>query len=179
MPPMLSFAGRSEDSMTERKHLAQINLARMIAPIDDPIMADFVAQVDSINALADRSPGFVWRLQSPAGNATDLHPLEDPTVLVNMSVWESLESLHAYVFASAHTGVMRQRKRWFKKYDGPYYALWWIEPGHIPTIAEGVERVRLLAERGPSPDSFWFGAAYGAPEEVGSPPGQVKLGAPR
>jgi hypothetical protein len=108
--------------MSHAYRLAQINLARMIAPLGDPVLAEFVAQLEPINALADHSPGFVWRLQSASGNATDICPLEDPSVLVNMSVWESLESLHAYVYKSAHAGVMRDRKRWFKRYDGPYYA---------------------------------------------------------
>jgi hypothetical protein len=155
--------------MSHAYRLAQINLARMIAPLGDPIMAEFVAQLEPINALADHSPGFVWRLQSASGNATDICPLEDPSVLVNMSVWESLESLHAYVYKSAHVGVMRNRKRWFKKYDGPYYALWWIERGHVPTVAEGLERIRLLADRGPSSDAFWFGATQPAPDAPGAP----------
>jgi hypothetical protein len=158
--------------MTHEYHLAQINLARMIAPIGDPLMAEFVAQLAPINALADRSPGFVWRLESPSGNATDLRPLRDPRVLVNMSVWESFESLHAYVYKSAHAGVMRDRKRWFEKYDGPYYALWWIERGHIPTIDEGLERIRLLATRGPSAESFWFGTVHGAPDGSGARSGK-------
>jgi hypothetical protein len=157
--------------MSHTHHLAQINLARMVAPLDDPRMAEFVAQLGPINALADRSPGFVWRLQAEAGNATDLRVLDDPRILVNMSVWESIETLHAYVFKSAHAGVMRDRKRWFEKYDGPYYALWWIERGHIPTVAQGLERVRMLAERGPSAESFWFGSVPLDPSSSQMPSG--------
>lgn len=151
--------------MSHAYHLAQINVARMIAPLDDPRMADFVAQLEPINALADTSPGFVWRLQSASGNATDLCPFGDPRVLVNMSVWESFESLHAYVYRSAHARVMRDRKRWFDKYDGPYYALWWIPRGHVPSPDEGRERIAWLAERGPTADAFWFGAPHPAPDE--------------
>jgi hypothetical protein len=170
---MLPF--RSEEHpMSDAYHLAQINLARMIAPIDDPLMAAFVAQLGTINALADRSPGFVWRLKSASGNATDLRPSEDPRVFVNMSVWESFESLQAYVYRSAHVTVMRDRKRWFERYEGPYYALWWIPRGHVPTVEEGQQRVRTLAERGPSVDAFWFGAPYPAPDEA---PGDASAGA--
>lgn len=151
--------------MRREYHLAQINLARMIAPLDDPRMAEFVAQVNAINALADRSPGFVWRLQFASGDATDLRACDDPLVLVNMSVWESIETLRAYVYRSAHAGVMRERRRWFQRYDGPYYALFWIERGRTPSIDEGRERVRWLAERGPSADAFWFGAPYPPPSE--------------
>jgi hypothetical protein len=146
-------------------HLAQINVARMLAPLTDPQMADFVAQVGAINALADGSPGFVWRLQSALGNATDLTPPDDPMLLVNMSVWESFEALQAYVYRSAHAGVMRDRRRWFARFDGPYYALWWIPKGQIPTIDEGRERIRRLAESGASPGAFWFGTRFPAPDQ--------------
>src|SRR3954465_9985974 len=95
------------------RHLAQINVARAIAPLDDPRLGGFVAQLADINALADRSPGFVWRLQTQAGDATAVRAYEDPQIIVNMSVWESLEALHAYVYRSAHIGVLRDRKRWF------------------------------------------------------------------
>jgi hypothetical protein len=149
--------------MTPGFHVAQINIGRMVAPIGDPRMAEFVAQLDAINALADSSPGFVWRLQSDSGDATDLCPLGDPLLLVNMSVWESVEALHAYVYRSAHTRVMRDRKKWFEKFEGPYYALWWIERGHVPTVDEGYARIQLLGERGPSADAFWFGQTYPAP----------------
>jgi hypothetical protein len=105
-------------------HIAQINIARMLAPIDDPVMDEFVAQLEPINALADTSPGFVWRLQTEEGDATSLKVYDDDMIIVNMSVWESVESLHEYAYKSAHSKVMRDRKRWFKKFDGPYYALW-------------------------------------------------------
>ena len=104
-------------------HLAQINIARMRAPLTDPIMADFVAQLAPINALADASPGFVWRLQSESGDATSLRPYGAEPILVNMSVWESVEDLRQYVYRSAHTGVLRDRREWFEKFDGAYYAL--------------------------------------------------------
>jgi hypothetical protein len=164
--------------MTRGFHLAQINVGRIVAPIGDPLMAEFVAQLDAINALADASPGFVWRLQWPFGNPADICPLGDPLLLVNMSVWESIETLHAYVYRSAHTRVMRDRKKWFKKFDGPYYALWWIEQGHVPTVDEGYARIRLLAERGPSVDAFWFGEGYPAPDAPAEPAASQKTSGP-
>src|ERR1700739_2236788 len=100
-------------------HLAQINIGRLIAPIDDPRIAGFVSQLDPINALADQAPGFVWRLQSSSGNATDITYNDDPTIMVNMSVWESIEALREYVYRSKHISVLRDRAKWFEKMDRP------------------------------------------------------------
>src|ERR1700759_1217083 len=96
-------------------HLAQINIARLLAPIDDPKIADFVAQLDEINALADKSPGFVWRLKSDSGNRTEAPYNDDPFVIVNMSVWESIEALRDYAYTSNHVDVLRRRAEWFEK----------------------------------------------------------------
>jgi hypothetical protein len=126
-------------------------------------MADFVAQVDAVNALAERSPGFVWRLQGAHGDSTDIRVNDDPLILVNMSVWQSVKALENYAYRSAHAEVMRDRKRWFARYDGPYYALWWIPAGHVPTVEDGRQRLARLAEKGPTPEAFWFGAVYDAP----------------
>jgi hypothetical protein len=146
-------------------HLVQINIARMLAPIDDPIMAEFVAQLAPINALADASPGFVWRLQTEEGDATSLKVYDDDMVIVNMSVWESVESLREYAYKSAHGGVLRDRKRWFEKFDGPYYALWWVPVGHIPTTEEGKERLDHLREHGDTVYAFSFKNLFPVPEE--------------
>src|SRR4026208_2508117 len=137
-------------------HLAQINIARMLAPIDDPIMADFVSQLPPINALADASPGFVWRLETEKGDATSIRIYADEMVAINMSVWESVDALREYVYKSAHSGVLRDRKRWFEKFDGPYYALWWVPVGHIPTTEEGKERLDYLREHGDTSYAFSF-----------------------
>ncbi|MGE0129667.1 MAG: DUF3291 domain-containing protein [Blastocatellales bacterium] len=137
-------------------HLAQVNIARMLAPIDDPLMADFVALLEEINALADRSPGFVWRLQAESGNATYIRAYEDDRIIVNLSVWESVEHLKEYVYHSAHAAVMRRRREWFEKFDGPYTALWWVEAGRIPTVGEAKERLDHLRERGESEFAFSF-----------------------
>jgi hypothetical protein len=137
-------------------HIAQINIGRILAPIDDPIMAEFASQLPPINALADTTPGFVWRLQTESGDATSIRIYEDEMIAMNMSVWESVESLREYAYKSAHAGVMRDRKRWFEKFDGPYYALWWIVEGHIPTPQEGKERLDYLREHGESAYAFSF-----------------------
>src|SRR5688572_17514546 len=144
-------------------HLAQINIARMLAPIDDPIMADFVAQLSPINALAEESPGFVWRLQSEDGDATSIKIYDDDMIIINLTVWESVEALRQYVYKSAHSRAMRDRRRWFEEFDGPYYVLWWILAGHLPDPQEGKERLEYLREHGDSPNAFSFKSVFAAP----------------
>ena len=150
-------------------HLAQINIGRLIAPVDDPQIADFVAQLDPVNALADRAAGFVWRLQSGSGNATDIVYNDDPFVLVNMSVWASLESLRAFVYQSHHLQVFRDRAKWFEKMDKPNYCLWWVPIGHIPTVAEGRERLEHYQRHGATPYAFWFSQHFPQPQAVEFP----------
>ena len=146
--------------MSTTHHIAQINVGRPVAPLDSPQLAGFVNRLAEINALADRSPGFVWRLQTEAGDATSLQPFDDPRIIVNMSVWETLEALHNYVYRTAHSELLRQRKQWFEKFSGPYYALWWVPKGHIPTVDEAKERLAQLAAHGPSIEAFWFGTSF-------------------
>jgi len=148
-------------------HLAQINIGRLVAPIDDPKIAGFVSQLEPVNVLADKSPGFVWRLQSSSGNATDIVYSDDPTILVNMSVWESLEALRDYVYRSDHMKVLRDRAKWFQKMDKPFYCLWWVPAGHIPTVAEGRERLEYYQKHGATPFSFWFSQRFPQPEDEG------------
>jgi hypothetical protein len=149
-------------------HLAQINIARLIAPIDDPRIADFVAQLDPVNALADAAPGFVWRLQSSSGNANDIAYADDPFIIDNMSVWKSVEALRDYAYTSNHLQVFRDRMRWFEKMEKPHYCLWWIPAGHVPTVAEGRERLEHYQKHGATPYSFWFSQRYPepAPESI-------------
>lgn len=137
-------------------HLAQINIARMWAPIDDPVMADFVAQLPPINALAEESPGFFWRLQSENGDATSIKVYDDDMIIINLTVWASVDALREYVYRSAHRGVLRDRRRWFEKFDGPYYALWWVPAGHLPNPQEGKERLDYLRTNGDTPYAFSF-----------------------
>ena len=148
-------------------HLAQINIARLIAPIDDPKIAEFVAQLEPINALADKAPGFVWRLQSSSGNATDIAYNDDPFVIVNMSVWESSGALRNYAYKSDHARVLRDRAKWFEKMGKPNYCLWWIPAGHIPTVTEGRERLEHYQRHGATPYSFWFSQYFPQPTDEG------------
>lgn len=141
--------------------LAQLNVARLRAPIDSPQLADFVAALDRINAIADRSAGFVWRLQDDSGNATALHPMGED-MIVNLSVWQDAKSLQAFVYRSDHVAVMRRRREWFEKMD-IYLVLWWVPRGHRPTEQEAIERLELLRGRGPSADAFTFGNLFPAP----------------
>jgi hypothetical protein len=146
-------------------HLAQINIGRLVAPIDDPRIAEFVAQLAPINAIADKAPGFVWRLQSESGNATDIAYNDDPSIMVNTSVWESLEALRDYAYKSDHMKVFRDRAKWFEKMDKPHYCLWWIPAGHIPTVAEGRERLEHYQTHGATPYSFWFSREFPQPAD--------------
>jgi uncharacterized protein DUF3291 len=142
--------------MAETLQLAQVNIGRVKGPPDSAVMAGFMARLDEINALAERSPGFVWRLQTPAGNATDLRPYDDASILINMSVWEGLEALRAYVFESSHVELLRQRRKWFEKFEGVYAALWWVPAGHRPSIEEAKQRLAHLAANGATPYAFTF-----------------------
>jgi hypothetical protein len=143
-------------------HLAQVNVATVRAPLDSPELAGFVAQLEPINALADHSPGFVWRLQTEDGDATAIRPFQDERIMVNLSVWESLEALRTFVYASRHLDVMRHRREWFHRMD-IYLALWWVPAGTIPTVAQAKDRLQLLAGHGPSPDAFTFRVPFPAP----------------
>ena len=144
-------------------HLAQINIGRLVAPAADPQVAGFFAELDRVNALAEACPGFVWRLTGEGNDATDLQPTPDPLTIVNMSVWRDAEALFAFVYRSAHTPVMAQRKNWFERYDGAYQALWWIAAGTVPSIEEGLSRLWMLDRFGPSAHAFTFKARYPAP----------------
>ena len=147
-------------------HLAQLNVARLREPIDAPESAEFVDALAPVNALADAAPGFVWRLQTDDGDATSIRVFDDDLVIVNMSVWESIESLRAYVYRSDHREVLRRRRDWFQPWDGPHLVLFWVEEGTRPTLAEALERLEQLRADGPSPSAFSFGRPF-APD--GSP----------
>ena len=137
-------------------HLAQLNVARLLAPLDTPKLADFVAALDPINALADAAPGFVWRLQTDAGDATAIRMLDDDMLIVNMSVWTSRDVLHAFVYDTGHVAVMRRRREWFARMAEAHLALWWVPAGTMPTVPEAQERLVHLREHGPSPRAFTF-----------------------
>ncbi|MEU2420080.1 DUF3291 domain-containing protein [Streptomyces sp. NPDC007851] len=146
-------------------HLAQVNVGRIVAPLDGPELADFVALQPEINGLADRSPGFVWRMVDDEGaDATGIRPDQhDELLLINCSVWESLEALRDFTYHSAHLGVLSRRREWFHRALEPHLALWWIPSGHRPTLAEALERVALVREHGPGPSAFTFRDPHPAP----------------
>jgi hypothetical protein len=135
-------------------HLAQINIARLIAPFDDELIRPFRDGLAPMNALAERSAGFIWRFTTPAGDASLLTDFPDPLIIVNMSVWQDADSLWAYAYDSAHTDYFRERRAWFSKLETPPLALWWVVAGHTPGLAEGKEKLALLAANGPSPAAF-------------------------
>jgi hypothetical protein len=143
--------------------LAQINIARCLAPLDSLVMRDFVALLPEVNALADSTPGFVWRLVGDGGNATGVRAYEDPFIIVNMSVWESLDALRDYTYRGGHVRAFRRRKEWFVDSAAPNSALWWIPGGTRPTIEEGKERLERLQKCGPTPEAFSFKVTFPCP----------------
>jgi heme-degrading monooxygenase HmoA len=148
-------------------HLAQINVGRLLAPVDSPVVAEFMAALEPINALADTSPGFVWRLQTEDGNATSVRPYEDDEILVNLSVWESMEALDAFVYHSEHTAYLRRRREWFGRMAEAMLALWWIPEGELPTVEQGVARLDHLRAHGPTQEAFTFRQRFAAPARRG------------
>jgi hypothetical protein len=146
-----------------RYELAQLNIAIMKEPLESPAMADFVANLDRINALAEGSPGFVWRLQTDDGDATALRPLGDDT-LVNLSIWKDVESLNHYVYITAHVEIMRRRREWFDRMRESHFALWWVPRGHRPTVLEAADKLALLRANGPTADAFTFRDAFPPPD---------------
>jgi hypothetical protein len=141
--------------------LAQLNIAYLKAPIDSPTLADFVANLDRINLLADASDGFRWRLQTDEGHATSLRPFGDD-VIVNMSVWRDLEALREFAYNSAHTEIMKRRREWFAQAPQAYAVLWWVPSGHRPSLSEAADRLEQLRQHGPSPMAFTFGRVFRA-----------------
>jgi hypothetical protein len=144
--------------------LAQLNIGRIKAPMDSPVMAGFANNLDRINALAEATPGFVWRLQTDEGDATAIRPFDDPDMLVNMSVWRDVESLNRYVYQSAHVELMKKRREWFERMDEAFLVLWWVPAGHIPSVAEAVARLDKLRSHGPTPEAFTFRHAFPPPD---------------
>lgn len=140
-----------------RWHLAQLNIGRLRAPVDDPATADFMANLDPINALAEATPGFVWRLQTDEGNATSIRAFPgDDLMILNMSVWESMEALGDFVYRSAHTPFLRRRGEWFERLGDVYLVLWWVPAGTLPTIDEALTRLDHLRRFGPTAEAFTF-----------------------
>jgi hypothetical protein len=144
--------------------LAQLNIGRIKAPMDSPVMAGFANNLDRINALAEATTGFIWRLQTDEGDATAIRPFDDPDMLVNMSLWRDVESLSRYVYQSAHVELMKKRREWFERMDEAFLVLWWVPAGHIPSVAEAIARLQKLRAEGPSAEAFTFRHAFPPPD---------------
>lgn len=150
--------------------LAQLNIGRLLAPLDSPQLAGFVARLVEINALAEAAPGFVWRFQTEDGDATALRPYDDDRVLVNFSVWQSPEALHQFVFRTGHAEVMRQRREWFERMTDAYAVLWWVPAGHRPTVREAIDRLELLRAQGDSAEAFSYRRLFPPPDAATADP---------
>jgi hypothetical protein len=149
--------------------LAQLNIGIIRGPMDSPVMAEFAANLERINALAERSPGFVWRLQTAQGDATAIRPFADERLLVNMSVWRDAEHLRRYVYASAHVEIMRRRREWFERMSEAYLVLWWVPRGHRPTLEQAIARLEALRQHGPHAQAFNFSKVFPPPDAAGEP----------
>jgi hypothetical protein len=144
--------------------LVQLNIGVIKGPMDSPVMADFAANLDRINALAERSPGFLWRLQTEAGDATAIRPFADENMLVNMSMWRDVDSLNKFVYRSAHVDIMRRRGEWFERMREAYLVLWWVPKGHRPSIGEAIAKLEFLRTKGPSSEAFTFRQTFPPPD---------------
>jgi hypothetical protein len=150
-------------------HVAQCNIGRVLAPLDTPQLAEFVAALEPINRMADDAPGFVWRLQTEAGDATAIRAFEDDMLLLNMSVWESIEALAEFTYRTPHRDVLRRRREWFERLADAYLVLWWVPRGHLPTVVEARERLEALRRDGPTREAFTFRSPFPPPDTAGAP----------
>lgn len=148
--------------------LAQLNIGIIRGPIDSAVMAEFVANLARINALAEASPGFVWRLQTAAGDATAIRPFDDPNQLVNMSVWRDTDSLRRFVYRSAHADILQRRREWFERMSEAIMVLWWVPRGHRPSVEEAIARLTLLRAQGATPEAFTFRQTFPPPDAPAS-----------
>ena len=147
----------------KKYQLAQVNVAKGIANTDSEIMIGFVTRLDEINALADHSAGFIWRLQSEEGDATSIDVFDDEMMLINMSVWDGIDSLKTFVYRTVHVELIRDREAWFSKLGVAHQALWWIPAGHIPSEEEAKEKLEQIRQNGPGQEAFTFGKPYPHP----------------
>ncbi len=147
--------------MTQARHLAQFNIARIKYPLDDPRMREFVDNVERVNGLADKMDGFVWRLRDESGHAMNMTVYGDPAILPNLTVWESAEALERFVFKTVHGRFFDRRETWFAQPD-PTLVMWWVPAGHRPTLDEAVARLDRLKANGPTDDAFGWESLPGA-----------------
>ncbi|MFB7247779.1 DUF3291 domain-containing protein [Streptomyces populi] len=141
-------------SSTASFELAQVNIARLKAPLDSPQLKGFVEALEPVNAVADTADGFVWRLQDDSGDATDIRVLGDAWMMVNMSTWRDTNALTAFMYQGRHRELMARRREWFERLEEAATALWWVPAGHRPTVPEAESRLLHLREHGPTPYAF-------------------------
>ncbi len=141
-------------------HLAQVNIAEMVAPINDPVMADFVNNLDRINALAENSPGFVWRLKDEEGNATAIRVFEYDFLIINMSVWKDIDTLFDFTYKTAHVEILKRKKEWFHNMKQMHMAFWFVQKGHHPSPEEAKERLQHIRQHGETPYAFTFKSRF-------------------
>jgi len=148
----------------KKYQIAQINIAKAVADMDSEMMSGFVSRLDEINALADSADGFVWRLQTEDGDSTAIRVFDDPLLIINITVWDSIEALKSFVYRTAHVELIQHREAWFSKISSMHQTLWWIPEGHIPSIEESKGRLDYLNKHGPSSKAFNFGKPFPQPE---------------
>lgn len=145
--------------------LAQINVGKMKGvDIDDPIMKEFVDNLDYVNGLAEQHPGFVWRLQDDENNATSFNPYNNVSIIINISVWKDVATLKSFVYNSPHFEFVKRRREWFEKFATHHFAMWWIESGRFPTVEEATEKLKLLEANGNAPEVFDFRQTFPPPD---------------
>ncbi len=160
-------------------HVAQVNIAIPLEPLDTPALEGFVALLEPVNALADSAPGFVWRLQTEDGDATSIRAFDDDRMIINMSVWESIEALWSFVYDGDHLKAMRRRREWFTRLAESHMALWWVPAGELPTVADSELRVAALRADGPTPYAFTFKRRFGPPSDGPTAPSSTESGSRR
>ena len=148
-------------------HLAQLNVARLRAPLDDPLIADFVDNLEHVNALGERSPGYVWRLQTDAGDATAVRAFDDPLTILNLTVWTSVEALGDFAYRSGHLAFLRRKREWFERAVEAHLVMWWVPAGHLPTVEEALGRLEDLRTNGASARAFTFRSPQAPPDAHG------------
>lgn len=146
-------------------HLAQCNIARALAPLDSDQLAGFTNRIEEINALAERQPGFVWRMVGAGNSALDLAWDDDPLCILNISVWLSVDTLKDFLYRTAHKDLMAQRRDWFKVVEAPHLVMWWIKAGTLPTVSDARDRMALLEAGGPAPEAFTLRHAFPHPTD--------------
>ncbi len=143
--------------------IAQINIAKAVDDMDSETMTGFVSRLEEINALADKADGFVWRLQTEDGDSTAIRVFDDPSLIINITVWESIEALKSFVYRTVHVELIQDREAWFKKMANAHQTLWWVPAGHIPTVEEAKQKLEFFKQHGSTPEAFTFGKPYPQP----------------